>query len=59
MGAGHSEGRIPHSKLGSIVRFKKDEIDRAIKEGLLKTKNPESGKREAVSKVSQKSPKKS
>lgn len=44
-----SEGRIPHSELGSIVRFKKDEIDSAIKERSLKTKNPESGKRKAVS----------
>ena len=33
-----SDGRIPHSKLGSAVRYRKDEIDTAIKEGSLKAK---------------------
>ena len=40
-----SEGRIPHSKLGSVVRFRKDEIDAAIKAGSLKVNQVKSSKK--------------
>jgi excisionase family DNA binding protein len=40
-----SEGRIPHSKLGSVVRFRKDEIDAAIKAGTFRVKQVKASKK--------------
>jgi hypothetical protein len=54
-----NDGRIPHSKLGSIVRFRKELIDTAIKEGKLKVQKGKLAKTTRLSKVSQKLPKRS
>lgn len=54
-----SEGRIPHSKLGSVVRYRKEEIDAAIKAGSLKAKSKAFAKKKQVPDSSQKSLKKS
>ena len=40
-----SEGRLPHVKLGSSVRFKREDIDSAIKAGALKVKSPRPAKK--------------
>ena len=55
-----SDGRIPHSKLGSAVRYRKEEIDTAIKEGSLKAKTKARvSKKKSVPDTSQKSQKRS